>query len=133
MTDKTNVEGAEQAPSSNIPNETQPKKVIDITRLAGLKLWIATPMYGGNCNGEYMASIMNSIGYLSSLGVHVQFDALFNESLITRARNYCVDEFLRSGATHLMFIDSDIVFDREHDGEHDRPERHARGEEQRHQ
>jgi hypothetical protein len=35
---------------------------------------------------------------------------LFNESLITRARNYCVDEFLRSDATHLMFIDSDIGF-----------------------
>jgi hypothetical protein len=30
--------------------------------------------------------------------------------LITRARNYCVDEFMRSGATHLMFIDSDIGF-----------------------
>jgi hypothetical protein len=35
---------------------------------------------------------------------------LFNESLITRARNYCVDEFLRSDAQHLMFIDSDIGF-----------------------
>jgi hypothetical protein len=36
---------------------------------------------------------------------------LFNESLITRARNYCIDEFMRSGYTHLMFIDSDIGFD----------------------
>jgi hypothetical protein len=36
---------------------------------------------------------------------------LFNESLITRARNYCVDEFMRSDCTHLMFIDSDIGFD----------------------
>jgi len=35
---------------------------------------------------------------------------LFNESLITRARNYLVDEFLRSPYTHLMFIDSDIHF-----------------------
>ena len=36
---------------------------------------------------------------------------LFNESLITRARNYLVDEFLRSeGFTHLLFIDSDIHF-----------------------
>ena len=35
---------------------------------------------------------------------------LFNESLITRARNYCVDEFMRSGCTHLLFIDSDIGF-----------------------
>jgi glycosyltransferase involved in cell wall biosynthesis len=36
---------------------------------------------------------------------------LFNESLITRARNYCVDEFMRSDFKHLMFIDSDIGFD----------------------
>jgi len=36
---------------------------------------------------------------------------LFNESLITRARNYCTDEFLRSGYTHMLFIDSDIGFD----------------------
>ena len=30
--------------------------------------------------------------------------------MITRARNYCADEFVRSGADHLMFIDSDIGF-----------------------
>ena len=40
----------------------------------------------------------------------VKFFYLFNESLITRARNYLVDEFLRSPYTHLMFIDSDINF-----------------------
>jgi hypothetical protein len=43
-------------------------------------------------------------------GMDVKFFYLFNESLITRARNYLVDEFLRSPYTHLMFIDSDINF-----------------------
>lgn len=43
-------------------------------------------------------------------GIEVRFYYLFNESLITRARNYCVDEFLRSDCTHLMFIDADIGF-----------------------
>ena len=33
---------------------------------------------------------------------------LFNESLVTRARNYCVANFLKSDCTHLMFIDSDV-------------------------
>ncbi len=42
--------------------------------------------------------------------MEVDFFYLFNESLITRARNYLVDEFLRSDFTHLMFIDSDIGF-----------------------
>ena len=37
---------------------------------------------------------------------------MFNESLITRARNYLVDEFLRAEQyTHLMFVDSDISWD----------------------
>jgi hypothetical protein len=43
-------------------------------------------------------------------GIPIQFYYLFNESLITRARNYCSDEFMRSEAEHLMFIDSDIGF-----------------------
>lgn len=55
-----------------------------------------------------------SIADLSALcthyGIPLQMYFLFNESLITRARNYCVDEFMRSDATHLMFIDSDIGF-----------------------
>ena len=44
-------------------------------------------------------------------GIENRFSFLFNESLITRARNYLVDEFLRSGYTHLLFIDSDIHFE----------------------
>jgi hypothetical protein len=45
-------------------------------------------------------------------GVTTKFSFLFNESLITRARNYLVDEFLsRSDCTHLLFLDSDINFD----------------------
>jgi hypothetical protein len=43
-------------------------------------------------------------------GIPLQMYFLFNESLITRARNYCVDEFMRSDAEHLMFIDADIGF-----------------------
>jgi hypothetical protein len=43
-------------------------------------------------------------------GIEVRFSFLFNESLIQRARNYIVDEFLRSDCSHLMFIDADIGF-----------------------
>jgi hypothetical protein len=46
-------------------------------------------------------------------GIEVRFSFLFNESLITRARNYLADEFLRSGYTHLLFLDSDIQFNPE--------------------
>ena len=43
-------------------------------------------------------------------GVEVRFSFLFNESLITRARNYLADQFLSSGYTHMLFIDADVHF-----------------------
>jgi hypothetical protein len=47
---------------------------------------------------------------MTKYGVETKFSFLFNESLITRARNYLVDEFLRSECTHMLFIDADIHF-----------------------
>ena len=35
---------------------------------------------------------------------------LMKSSLVTQGRNLCVSEFLNSGYTHLLFIDSDILF-----------------------
>lgn len=75
------------------------------------KVMVATPMYGGQCAGIYTKSSTDLAMAAKSYGVPLSFFYLFNESLITRARNYLVDEFLRSDFTHLMFIDSDIGFD----------------------
>ena len=72
---------------------------------------VATPMYGGQCAGIYTKSSTDLAMAAKSYGVPLSFFYLFNESLITRARNYLVDEFMRSDFTHLMFIDSDIGFD----------------------
>jgi len=74
------------------------------------KIFVATPMYGGQCHGTYTKASVDLQAACGRLGIEVRFFYLFNESLITRARNYLVDEFLRSGFTHLMFIDSDIHF-----------------------
>lgn len=84
---------------------------IPIEELRKKKLFLATPMYGGVCAGMYAKSMLDLSAMLAQYGIPLQVYYLFNESLITRARNYCVDEFMRSGATHLMFIDSDIGFD----------------------
>lgn len=78
--------------------------------LAGKKLFIGTPMYGGSCLGMYMKSCLDLQSAALQYGVDIKFSFLFNESLIQRARNYIVDEFLRSDCTHLMFIDADIGF-----------------------
>lgn len=84
---------------------------IDLDILRKRKLFVATPMYGGQCHGMYCKSTADLSKLCTHYGIEVKFFYLFNESLITRARNYCVDEFMRSDYTHLMFIDSDIGFD----------------------
>lgn len=83
---------------------------IPVSELQKKKLFVATPMYGGACAGMYARSIADLAAICAKYDIPLQLYYLFNESLITRARNYCVDEFLRSDATHLMFIDSDIGF-----------------------
>ena len=84
---------------------------VDIETLRKRKLFVATPMYGGMCNGMYTKSSVDLGKLCQAYEIEVKFFYLFNESLITRARNYFVDEFLRSDYSHLMFIDSDIAFD----------------------
>jgi glycosyltransferase involved in cell wall biosynthesis len=83
---------------------------IKVEELQKKKLFVATPMYGGQCNGMYTRSMCDLTAMCLKYGIEMKSYFLFNESLITRARNYCVDEFLRSGFTHLLFIDSDIGF-----------------------
>jgi len=74
-------------------------------------IFVATPMYGGMNHGLYAKACLDLQAICMQYGVKIKFSFLFNESLITRARNYLVDEFLhRSDCTHLLFIDSDIHF-----------------------
>ena len=83
---------------------------ISIDELRKRKLFLATPCYGGQCAGIFAKSMMDLAALCSQNGIELRTYFLFNESLITRARAYCVDEFLRSDFTHMMFIDSDIGF-----------------------
>jgi len=83
---------------------------VKIEDLQKKKLFVATPMYGGQCAGMYARSMADLSAFCAKYNIPLQLYYLFNESLITRARNYCCDEFMRSDATHLMFIDSDIGF-----------------------
>jgi len=84
---------------------------IPLEELRKNKLFLATPMYGGQCAGMYTRSIADLAALCAAHQIPLQIYYLFNESLITRARNYCCDEFMRSEADHMMFIDSDIGFD----------------------
>jgi hypothetical protein len=84
---------------------------VNLEEIRKKKLFIATPMYGGMNHGLYMKSCLDLQTVMMKYNIEVKFSFLFNESLITRARNYLVDEFLRTDYTHMMFIDSDIHFD----------------------
>ena len=75
------------------------------------KLFVATPMFGGNCTGLYAKSCLDLQRVCDHNDILIEFYYIFNESLITRARNYCVAQFLKSDCTHMLFIDGDISFD----------------------
>lgn len=84
---------------------------VPIEEVRKYKLFLAVPMYGGQCTGMFAKSLADLTAICAKNSITLQLYFLFNESLITRARNYCADEFMRSDATHMLFIDSDIGFE----------------------
>jgi hypothetical protein len=76
-------------------------------------IFVATPMYGGQCFGYFTQSCLQLSNLCKTRDVDVSFSFLFNESLIQRARNLLAQHFLKSKATHMMFIDADIRFNPE--------------------
>lgn len=77
-----------------------------------MKVMIATPTQNSTCTINYTASLIN---LFKEAAKYDDFELEFlygtNEALVTHARNLCVNVFLKSDATHLLFIDSDIQFD----------------------
>lgn len=89
---------------------TPMKNEVTAEELRQYKLFIGTPCYGGQTTGVFCQSLANLVKLCTLNGIGIEYFFLFNESLVQRARNYIVDEFLRSDATHLVFIDADIGF-----------------------
>ncbi|PZU08170.1 hypothetical protein [Sphingomonas sp.] len=84
---------------------------LDLARLKGRTLFVGTPMYDGQCHSAFAFSITQLTALCTQLGIGLRFYFLGHEALVTKARNITVNEFLRSGADHLLFIDADIGFD----------------------
>jgi hypothetical protein len=74
------------------------------------RLMIGTPCYGGMMHESYVRGLTALVVQLSSSGLPIHLSTVVNESLITRARNELVKNFLMSDCTHLLFIDADITF-----------------------
>lgn len=82
-----------------------------VDKLRGKSLYIATPCYGCLAHNSFVGSLLALQIECTKRGIPIYMDLFGNESLIHRARNILTARFLKSPATHMLFIDSDIGFD----------------------
>jgi len=75
-----------------------------------LKPMFATPCYGGVVAWQFATSMVNLAETFRDAGVPFRTYMLGGESIVDRARNDCVAEFLESDCTDLFFVDADIQF-----------------------
>ena len=79
-----------------------------------MKLFVPLICYNHTCNTEYMMSIFKLLNTVKDKKINCSFYPIFFESLVSRARNAAVAHFLEDKEnTHLLFIDSDIMFEPE--------------------
>ena len=79
-----------------------------------MKVFIPLICYNHTCNTEWMMSILKLLNSAKETGLGISFYPIFFESLVSRARNAAVAHFLEDEEnTHLLFIDSDIIFEPE--------------------
>ena len=100
----------ESAPVESAPVESDIKS--ENSRRNTVSLFIATPCYNCTLTEGYFHSMLRLQLELQKHGIFYKIRTVGNESLITRARNSLVAEFLGDDRfTHLLFIDADLKFD----------------------
>lgn len=67
--------------------------------------------YGGMVHTDYMTSMLVLEGKLRDAKVGLSYATIKCESLVSRGRNGAVALFMQSGASHLLFVDTDLNFD----------------------
>jgi hypothetical protein len=81
--------------------------------LAGRKLMIAIPAYDGKINISAAFQLPKLALSAARHGFEIHLAHLSSCSIITRARNSLVNQFLESDCTEMLFVDSDINFTQE--------------------
>ncbi len=76
-------------------------------------LHLATPCYGGQAHVVYMRSLLDLRPACKARDVSLWPDLGGGEALIGRGRGSYLMKFLRSDATHLLFVDADVGFSAE--------------------
>lgn len=77
--------------------------------LAGRKLMIAIPAYDNKLNIDSAFALSNLAVKVGQLGVTLYLTHFSGCSLITKARNGLVADFLASDANTLLFVDADVI------------------------
>lgn len=76
----------------------------------GVDLYVATPCYGCKLTAPFLASLLHLQGECMRRGISMACQLLGNESLVPRARNILIEQFVQSGASTLLFLDADLAF-----------------------
>lgn len=119
------IAGVKYASSSKVREALSQKSiVVDVTDLPSIeksavakpessskpRLYVATPCYGCLLSNLFLISLLQLQTECAKRGIECFVDFIGNESLVQRARNVLTGRFLKSEATHLLFIDADIGF-----------------------
>lgn len=82
------------------------------TFLKSRYIHLATPCYGGMMTVNYTNSLLSLINICHQMNIKMDVSFMYNESLITRARNEMVSDARGKGNfTDFFFIDADINYD----------------------
>ena len=92
------------------PNSKHTEKMNIKTQKFGL--YIATPVYGEEVNVSYMDGIVSLSKELQKAGIPSIRQHVMHTSLITKARNECISNFMNNTKfDYFLFIDADIGFE----------------------
>jgi hypothetical protein len=103
-------------PSTAIPHLTPPGSPVAApphVASPAQKLYVATPCYGCMMSNTFLVGLMQLQAECVKRNIECFIDFVGQESLVQRARNILAARFLKSKATHLLFIDADIGFNPE--------------------
>jgi len=78
--------------------------------LSGRSLFVGLPAYDFKVSLKLAISLARFTQQVAEHGVLVQIGSICGCSVVSRARNLLVQDFIESGCDYLLFIDSDINF-----------------------
>jgi hypothetical protein len=81
--------------------------------LAGRKIFFGLPAYDFKIAVKTATSLLRFAMAAQQHGIQIQIGSICGCSVVSKARNSIVADFLESDCTDLMFIDSDITFEPE--------------------